>query len=178
MSSRLNHCLPTMSRRSLLTIGGIAGCAMSLGLLARAASDAQRLVLKNLQTHEELDVEFRRDRRLAPSAMAQIEALLRDAATGERHSIDSDLIDDLFTLASVLGVPPVFEVISAYRARQSEAARPSLHALGRAMDLRLVGVDCADLASAARKLERGGVGYYRRSDFVHLDTGACRSWRG
>jgi len=178
VSSKLNRRLPTVSRRRLLSIGGVAGCVMGLGLLARAASDTQRLVLKNLQTHEELDVEFRRDRILVPSAMAQIAALLRDVATGERHSIDPDLIDDLHALASVLGVAPVFDVISAYRARGREAARPSLHALGRAMDLRLVGVDCADLASAARKLERGGVGYYRRSDFVHLDTGACRSWRG
>jgi len=178
MNSRPNRRLPTVSRRRLLTIGPIAGCAMSLGFLARAASDAQRLVLKNLQTHEELEVELYRDRGLLPSAMAQIEALLRDAVTGERQSIDPELIDDLFTLASVLGASPVFHVISAYRAHQSEAARPSLHALGRAIDLRLVGVDCADLASAARKLERGGVGYYRRSDFVHLDTGACRSWRG
>jgi uncharacterized protein YcbK (DUF882 family) len=25
---------------------------------------------------------------------------------------------------------------------------------------------------------RGGVGYYRKSDFVHLDTGRFRTWRG
>jgi uncharacterized protein YcbK (DUF882 family) len=49
---------------------------------------------------------------------------------------------------------------------------------GRAIDVRVTGVDCASLAAHAEDLKRGGVGYYRASDFVHLDTGAFRTWRG
>ena len=49
---------------------------------------------------------------------------------------------------------------------------------GRAIDVRISGVDCADLAAQALDLKRGGVGYYRASDFVHLDTGAFRTWKG
>ena len=49
---------------------------------------------------------------------------------------------------------------------------------GRAIDVRLQGIDCKDLAGQAEELKRGGVGYYRASNFVHLDTGAFRTWRG
>jgi len=81
----------------------------------------------------------------------------------------------------------VFEVISGYRSPQtnerlresgSGVARHSLHLEGRAIDVRIAGVDCATLAGRALELARGGVGYYRRSDFVHLDTGAFRTWNG
>jgi uncharacterized protein YcbK (DUF882 family) len=49
---------------------------------------------------------------------------------------------------------------------------------GRAIDVRMAGVDCASLAAHALDLKRGGVGYYRASDFVHLDTGRFRTWKG
>ena len=49
---------------------------------------------------------------------------------------------------------------------------------GRAIDVRIAGLDCARLAASAQSLKRGGVGYYRASDFVHLDTGAFRTWKG
>jgi uncharacterized protein YcbK (DUF882 family) len=49
---------------------------------------------------------------------------------------------------------------------------------GRAIDVRMSGVNCASLAAHALDLKRGGVGYYRASDFVHLDTGAFRTWKG
>jgi uncharacterized protein YcbK (DUF882 family) len=54
----------------------------------------------------------------------------------------------------------------------------SLHLEGRAIDVRLRGVDCVRLAELARGNQRGGVGYYRSSDFVHVDTGRVRSWQG
>jgi uncharacterized protein YcbK (DUF882 family) len=57
-------------------------------------------------------------------------------------------------------------------------AQRSLHMEGRAIDVRITGVDCAHLAAQALDLKCGGVGYYRASDFVHLDTGAFRTWRG
>jgi uncharacterized protein YcbK (DUF882 family) len=62
------------------------------------------------------------------------------------------------------------------RAGGGGVARKSLHMQGRAIDVRLRGVSCADLRDVAIAARRGGVGYYRRSDFVHLDTGAVRAW--
>jgi uncharacterized protein YcbK (DUF882 family) len=90
-------------------------------------------------------------------------------------------------VANSAGVDPVFSVISGYRSPQTNArlhersagvARHSLHIEGRAIDVRMSGINCADLAAHALELKRGGVGYYRASDFVHLDTGAFRTWRG
>jgi uncharacterized protein YcbK (DUF882 family) len=64
------------------------------------------------------------------------------------------------------------------RSHSSGVAARSLHMEGRAIDVRLEGVACPDLAAQALTLARGGVGFYRASDFVHLDTGAFRTWRG
>lgn len=108
----------------------------------------------------------------------QFDAPLSDPAARERHPIDPALLDQLHALASALGAAPVFEVVGASRESDREAARPGLHARGRALDVRLAGVSCADLSAAAVALAAGGVGYYRALDFVHLDTGAPRSWRG
>jgi uncharacterized protein YcbK (DUF882 family) len=90
-------------------------------------------------------------------------------------------------VAHAAGVDPAFSVISGYRSPQTNArlheqsvgvAQHSLHIEGRAIDVRIAGVDCADLAAQALALKCGGVGYYRKSDFVHLDTGAFRTWKG
>src|ERR1700676_3232638 len=64
------------------------------------------------------------------------------------------------------------------REKSTGVAQRSLHMQGRAIDVRITQVDCAALAAGAEKLKRGGVGYYRASDFVHLDTGAFRTWKG
>jgi uncharacterized protein YcbK (DUF882 family) len=90
-------------------------------------------------------------------------------------------------VAALIAVPPAYSVISGYRspvtnerlhARSSGVSQHSLHMQGRAIDVRMMRVDCKDLADRAEELKRGGVGYYRASNFVHLDTGAFRTWRG
>jgi len=48
--------------------------------------------------------------------------------------------------------------------------------IGRAIDVRLRGLKTAQLRDMARKLHLGGVGYYAKSDFVHIDTGRPRYW--
>jgi uncharacterized protein YcbK (DUF882 family) len=183
----------TFSRRRLLMSGGaIAGAAAALGLLPRAFAAAspegvRRLRLKNLHTPEVLDVVYRRGEEYVPDALAQVEEILRDYRTGERHPIDPHLLDILHEAAQGMGVDPEFSVISGYRSprtnamlheRSAEVASHSLHMEGRAIDVRLTHVSCADLADHALKMQRGGVGYYRQSDFVHLDTGRVRTWRG
>ncbi len=141
----------------------------------------------NLHTSEKLHLEFFRDETYVPASLAAIQVFLRDYRNGEQHVIDPKLMDYLYDVASALGVEPVFSVISGYRSPQTNeqlrersdgVARHSLHLEGRAIDVRLAGVDSADLATHARALGRGGVGYYRKSDFVHLDTGAYRTWKG
>ena len=178
MKQRIATRLPTMSRRGVLRLGAAAGALLGLGLLAERSADARRLVLRNPVTREELDIEYRRDRVLIPAAMAQIDSWFADPVTRAQHPTEPRLLDELHALASGLGAAPVFDVVGAHRTPGPAERRPSLHALGRALDVRLVGVDCADLASAALRTMRGGVGYYRTANFVHLDTGVRRSWRG
>jgi uncharacterized protein YcbK (DUF882 family) len=183
------------SRRRLVT-GMLAGAAAlwSFSKAAPAATSAatpagapRRVALLNLHTGERLEIEYFRNGAYAPEALAAIEVLLRDFRNGEKHVIDPKLMDYLVDVAQMLGAPPAFSVISGYRSpetnerlhdRSSGVSQRSLHMQGRAIDVRMTGVDCADLAAHAQQMKRGGVGYYRASSFVHLDTGAFRTWRG
>jgi uncharacterized protein YcbK (DUF882 family) len=195
------------SRRRVLKAGGALAGVSAAGLLvgtarsqaaanqdAASGQDAEhgvvapkRIALLNLHTDERLDIEYFRDGVHVPEALSAIAVLLRDFRTGERHAIDPGLMDYLVHVAHAVGVDPSFSVISGYRSPQTNArlrgqsrgvAQHSLHMEGRAIDVRITGVDCADLAARAVDLKCGGIGYYRASDFVHLDTGAFRTWRG
>ncbi len=99
--------------------------------------------------------------------------------------MDSGMLDLLCDLRAVTGRAGRFEIISAFRSkrtnemlrsRSKNVARSSLHLDGRAIDVRLAGFDTARLRDAAIALQRGGVGYYAQSDFVHVDTGRVRRW--
>jgi uncharacterized protein YcbK (DUF882 family) len=188
--------LAGMSAAGLVGTAGLAGQARAQKAAAagreaagagRDAATPRRIELINLHTDERLGIEYFRDGGYLSGALTAIEGLLRDFRTGDRHAIDPKLMDYLVEVAHLLGVDPVFSVISGYRSPQTNArlrerstgvAQHSLHLEGRAIDVRLAGVDCAGLAARALDLKRGGVGYYRASDFVHLDTGAFRTWKG
>ncbi len=177
------------TRRRLLQAGGaLAGIPAAVWARpVRSAAQGKRLSLLNLHTSEHLDLEFSRGDGYVPSSLSAIQVLLRDYRNGQQHAIDPRLMDYLYDVAQGMGVDPVFSVISGYRSPQTNeqlrehsegVARHSLHLEGRAIDVRLAGVDCTELAARARSMSRGGVGYYRKSDFVHMDTGAYRTWNG
>jgi uncharacterized protein YcbK (DUF882 family) len=169
----------------LRTAHGGAAASNPAGALSPGAS--RRIALENLHTAERLDVEYFRDGSYLPEALSAIGVLLRDFRTGDRHAIDPSLMDYLVQVARTLAVDPAFSVISGYRSPATNAqlheksagvARRSLHMEGRAIDVRMARIDCATLAARAQDLRLGGVGYYRASNFVHLDTGAFRLWKG
>ena len=60
--------------------------------------------------------------------------------------------------------------------RSNGVAKKSLHMQGKAIDFRLQGVPLAEVRKAALSLKTGGVGYYPKSNFVHIDTGHFRTW--
>jgi uncharacterized protein YcbK (DUF882 family) len=169
-------------------LAGISAAALWPRMSQEApVSGPKRIALLNLHTAERLEIEYFRDDTYVADALASIAHVLRDFRTGEQHAIDPKLMDYLVDVAGCVGVPPEFSVISGYRSPQTNqrlhersqgVAKNSLHMEGRAIDVRLPKIDCADLAACARDLARGGVGYYRASDFVHLDTGRYRTWRG
>ncbi len=176
-------------RRMLEATAALTGAAAIWPRLSIGSpnSTARRIALTNLHTDERLEVEYFRDDVYVPEALAAIAVLLRDFRNERRHAIDPKLMDYLVDVADRLGVPPAFAVISGYRSpetnerlheRSSGVSQHSLHMQGRAIDVRMSGVDCRILAARAEGLKQGGVGFYRGSDFVHLDTGAFRTWRG
>jgi uncharacterized protein YcbK (DUF882 family) len=176
-------------RRLVLAGAALAGAAALGPRSVRGAVDAapKRIALYNLHSDERLEIEYFRDDAYVADSLAQLQVLLRDFRNGEQHGIDPKLMDYLVEVAGRLGVPPAYSVISGYRSPDSNAhlqelssgvSQHSLHMQGRAIDVRMTGVDCAVLAAHARDLMRGGVGYYRVSNFVHLDTGAYRTWNG
>ena len=103
--------------------------------------------------------------------------------------MDARLDDLLFDLATSVGKEPRYEIIYGYRSPETnhalrarnpktEVSEHSLLMQGKAIDVRLKGYATAGLRDAALRLGRGGVGYYDRSNFVHVDTGRVRHWSG
>jgi uncharacterized protein YcbK (DUF882 family) len=137
-------------------------------------------------TGERLDVVYRQGDRYLPGALEQVNHHLRDHRTGDIHSYDPQLLDLLHDLLASLGRPAAeIDVICGYRtpqsnqflrSRSSGVAENSLHMKALAIDIRVPGVSTAKLRDAALALHRGGVGYYAKSDFVHVDVGRVRHW--
>ena len=107
------------------------------------------------------------------------------AYADEVHVIDVRVLDILHTLQAMTGHEAPYEIISGYRSPQTNAAlrrsstgvaEHSFHMQGRAIDVRLAGYATSELHGLARTLGQGGVGFYPRSDFVHLDSGPVRYW--
>jgi uncharacterized protein YcbK (DUF882 family) len=155
---------------------------------ASPALPERAIKLFNTHTHETVFVVFKRGEEFDPAALDKLKLILRDRRNGESHDMDPRLFDQLHALAAAAGVPPDYEIISGYRSPASNAkmaaregsgvAKKSLHMQGRAIDVRLRQCKTDRLRDLALAAKRGGVGYYRRSDFVHIDTGRFRTWTG
>jgi uncharacterized protein YcbK (DUF882 family) len=166
-----------------LAAGALAACAA--GQRAFASLPARELGFLNLHTGERLRVPYWENGSYIPEALSDIYHVLRDHRANVEHVIDTRLLDLLAQLQSVAGRVANFEVISGYRApatnaslrsRSTGVAQLSLHLLGKAIDIRLPGCDLGTLHRAAVGLRGGGVGLYRSSNFIHVDTGRVRYW--
>ncbi len=176
------------SRRAFLRrLGRAVPAAFLLGAMGQAVAGVpmRSLRLHHLHTGEKLSVVYYANRRYLPDALAAIDHLLRDFRTDAEHRIDRNLLDLLSDISRKIGDKTCFEVISGYRSPVTNAllrrssgkvAKQSLHMQGRAIDVRVQGLDAVLLRNAATALRRGGVGYYPSSRFVHLDTGRHRTW--
>jgi uncharacterized protein YcbK (DUF882 family) len=161
----------------------LAGCA-SLPLRPRST---RWIELHNLHTNESINVVFADDRGFIDDGLRKLEYFLRDFRQKETHRIDSQLYVLLTDLADKARCSPRFEVISGYRSPDTNeklhsaghhVAQHSLHMEGRAMDVRLRGCSIKKLRDLAVAAGRGGVGYYPKDEFVHIDTGPIRTWEG
>ena len=164
------------------------------GVLASVASPLRRRpcqstsadsICHHTHTGKRLDVAYKRNGEYVPDALNEINAFLQDFRTGESAEIDPQLLDLIYDLRQEFGGEGTYEVISAYRSpktndmlrsRSSGVAKNSQHLLGKAIDVRLTGVELPKLRDTAIAMQRGGVGYYERSNFIHVDTGRVRRW--
>jgi uncharacterized protein YcbK (DUF882 family) len=149
------------------------------------ASQTSSLVFYHIHTAEKLNVVYREHGEIVAGAVNAINYYLRDFRTGQEHTIDVALLDGLSALYEQFDRRGNFEVISGYRSPRTNAAlrhvttgvaKDSLHMFGQAIDVRLTSAATLDLRDAAIALQRGGVGYYPESNFVHIDTGPVRRW--
>lgn len=177
------------TRRHLLRMG-LASLAWSAPGLAFAASPQnyeRTLSFRHLHTDETLKTVYWIKGHYIPEALSEINHFLRDFRTGEATRIDRHLMDLLYAMRRRLGTAEPIHIVSGYRSpatndrlrrRSKGVARNSLHMQGKAVDLRVPGHGARTLATLGRELKAGGVGYYPRSNFVHLDVGNPRYWRG
>lgn len=180
----------TPSRRRFLGHGAqwlMAGAVLPLATPALAAlPDARSLSFDHTHTNEHLALVYAVGDTFVTPALNSLNHFLRDHYSGDVGQIDPQLFNLLHQVRQELGVQTPFQVISGYRSPQTNAnlrntrgggvAKHSLHMDGQAIDVRLPGVPLADLRDAALSLRLGGVGFYPRDQFVHLDTGRVRNW--
>ncbi len=139
----------------------------------------------SLHTQESTSLVYWRHGKYLPHALHHISHVMRDHYNNKVHRIDPRLLDLLHDLHRNLGSSQPFHLVCGYRSPQTNAwlhrttggvAVNSLHLKGQAADVQLPGVSLERLHNAALHMARGGVGYYPRSDFVHVDTGRVRQW--
>jgi len=182
----------SLDRRSFLKTGAVA--LFAAPLIARTATAApsalaslaeRSLSFHNLHTSENLKTVYWQRGAYIPESLADINRVLRDHRTGEKHDIDPRLLDLLCDLRLRLDTSESLQIISGYRSAKTNAilhansngvAERSLHMDGKAVDIRIAGRALSLLRKTALSMKAGGVGYYPSSDFVHVDVGRVRSW--
>jgi uncharacterized protein YcbK (DUF882 family) len=165
-----------------------AGVSLFVPRPARANMQTGReLSFANIHTGEKLKVEYWANGRYLPDALTKVDHLLRDFRTGQVHPIAPQLLDLLVQLRDRLETVQPINVISGFRSPATNAmlraehehsgvASKSLHIQGMAIDIRIQGRELSDLHVAALAARGGGVGYYPKSNFIHVDVGRVRSW--
>ncbi|HYE36057.1 YcbK family protein [Methylocaldum sp.] len=178
-----------LSRRAFLTRAGIAAVGAlllpSADAFAKAFSRERKLSFHNVNTDEELTLLCCPQQYYDRRTLYRFSHFLRDHRTDSVHTMDPALLDLLYAVSVFTGSRGTFQVISGYRSPETNrmlrkishgVAEHSMHMEGKAIDIRMSDTNTRTIQKAALALQQGGVGYYRRSDFVHLDTGKVRSW--
>lgn len=188
---------PRLSRRTLRSLGkrlsvGVLAAAALVGLTrgtqdAIANGDTRTLEIIQMHTKDRVTVTFRRNGRYVDSGLQELNWVMRDWRRNEPTKMDPRLFDLLWEVHRSTGSRQPVHVVSAYRApatneslrrRSSAVAQNSQHTHGKAVDFYLPDVAADRIRTIGLRLERGGVGYYPRSNtpFIHLDTGSVRHW--
>jgi uncharacterized protein YcbK (DUF882 family) len=151
--------------------------------------DQKLYQLKIVRPHtgESLDITYRVGDFYLPEAISQLNYFLRDNHDETVGEYNPQLFDLLHTLMARVGKPDgTIEMLSGFRTEETNemlreshrtnAAQYSQHLYSRAVDFRVPGVPAYQLRNAALAMKAGGVGYYPRGQFVHVDVGPVRRW--
>ena len=186
-----------MTRRSFISFGSKAALgtllvpAVASPVMAAVFSNgkvsrgARRVSFRNQHTGEIFSGVYRVGDKYLPDAFERINVVLRDFRSNEVFPIDPRVIDIIYTVHGMTDTSEPYEVLSGYRCPKTNAmlrevgggvAKNSLHMTGQAIDLRIPGYSTTRVRDLAKTLKAGGVGYYAKSDFVHMDSGDIRHW--
>lgn len=179
------------NRRKWLSLGGIMLGASILPnkLLAVVSAPAPKLLnLRNINTGEQFSFNFSSADSLSAKTQSKLNYLLRDKRSNQIHRMDTHLYTKFHRIQTQLGLRNTeIQIICGYRSPSSNAAMHrrsrgvasnSYHMRGQAIDFRIDGMSLAKIRKVAEGLNSGGVGYYPKSNFVHVDTGPVRTWKG
>lgn len=162
-----------------------AWCLPKISFASAFQTSEKCIQLYHAHTGESLKTTYWANGEYVSEGLQTINRFLRDYRTNATKNIDPLLMDLLFAISLKLGAKQPFQIISAYRSPQTNAtlrrhsrgvAKHSYHTRGQAVDIRLPSVTLKNLHRAALSLQAGGVGYYGRSGFIHVDTGPVRKW--
>lgn len=151
----------------------------------RQERKARRLNFHAPQLGEKLSVDYWIEGRYQEDALKAVSAIMRDRRSGETTAVAPKLLDLLYVLRHELDTQSPIEVVCGYRSPETNAmlrkkssavAKNSYHMRGMAMDLRIRGCSPRQIQKAALSLKAGGVGYYGKAGFVHVDVGPVRRW--
>lgn len=153
----------------------------------KGAGDIRRIKMTNPRTGESLDTVYWVEGRYIPEVLTEINWFMRDWRENEAIQYDPRNVDIMAATLRMMETNEPYHVISGYRSpatnrmlrqRSSGVAQNSYHMKGMAADLKLTSRSIGQMAGAAMACKAGGVGKYGRSNFVHMDCGPVRTWRG
>ncbi len=152
---------------------------------AVANGDTRSLSFTNAHTGESGTFTFKKDGRYDPEVLTKLNWILRDWRKDEPTEMDPHLFDVIWEVYRDVDASAPITILCGYRSPQTNAmlrsrskavAETSQHMRGKAMDFYIPGVQLSALRAAGLRLQRGGVGFYPSSNFVHMDTGGVRMW--
>jgi uncharacterized protein YcbK (DUF882 family) len=161
--------------------------AMPSQKLILPTEEHRSLKLRSLHTGEKIDVTYWEHGDYLLDGLAELFLLMRDHRENRIAPIDINLLDQLHSIQSKLDTQREIMLVSGYRSPETNGslrnsgkgagvARRSLHMSGRAMDFRIPGLNLRHVHKATLASTAGGVGYYGRSGYIHMDTGRKRRW--